>query len=134
MTYSLDRELYGESFGMFLSYIDFDHYGNYEGKDEDVKKRLDEVGDFENDIFSIKPFCWCEYCDGGVELNKNLEPCPRYDKPNFHYKPTDFKLDWYKYPLRGNSCNKEMNPEAWMRMLSHCADSFFDIGMENSVI
>ncbi len=121
--HSLSRELYGEPFAMFLDYINFSHYGQYEGKDEGIKKRLDEYGDYEDDVFSIKPFCWCEVCDGE---GKEGETCPRNGKPNFHYKPTDFKLNWYKYPIRGNDCNKDITPIEFLEMITDCSRSFFD--------
>ncbi len=114
--HSLDRGLYGEPFAMFLEYLDFDDYGYYEGDDEDVKKHLDENGDYSNDIFSITPYCWC-MTDGG---------CDRCHRPNFQYKPTDFRLTWYKYPLRGNDCNREITAEEFLKMINHCSESFYD--------
>lgn len=52
----------------------------------------------ENDVFMMHRFCWCESDD-----------CPwcwdeeKYGRqqPNFHHKPTGFKVWWYKYIGRG---------------------------------
>lgn len=45
---------------------------------------------FENDTFMMHQFCWCGRDD--------CPWCRENDKaPNFHYKPLDFKVWWYKY-------------------------------------
>lgn len=48
--------------------------------------------DYENDTFQMSRYCWCENedcgkCDGSI--------------PNFHHKPSGFKIWWYKYIGRG---------------------------------
>ena len=48
--------------------------------------------DFENDEFSMSPYCWCEkddcpLCNGG--------------SPNFLHKPSGASVTWYKYLGRG---------------------------------
>ncbi|MBV6391393.1 MAG: hypothetical protein KPEEDBHJ_00601 [Anaerolineales bacterium] len=61
--------------------------------------------DFENDVFSVFPCYWGD-CTCGFdqkdaqwqEENHHDENCPIV-KPNFHYKPTGFSINWYKYPL-----------------------------------
>lgn len=42
----------------------------------------------DNDVFMMRPFCWCDRDD-----------CPwcEGDAPNFLFKPTGFRLTWYKY-------------------------------------
>ncbi len=130
--HSLSRELYGEPFAMFLDYMGFSHYGTYEmqeatGKDKHIsdtlKQRLDENYDYSDDVFEIHPFCWCNVCDGE---GKEGETCPRYKKPNFHYKPKDFKLNWYKYPIRSNDTNKDITPLEFLEMINDCVRSFYD--------
>lgn len=122
--HSLDRELYGEPFAMFLDYLGFDHYGNCENKSKSktIADHMDEYGDYEDDVFSIKPFCWCNVCDGE---GKDGETCPRNGKPNFHYKPKDFKLHWYKYPIRGNNTNKDITAQEFLEMINDCVRSFY---------
>jgi len=73
--------------------------------------------DYENEIFMMHPYCWCEkddckWCDGNA--------------PNFYYKPEpDFiQIWWYKYIGR----SMEMEPESidgnkWIEILSHCIKS-----------
>jgi len=61
----------------------------------------------------MHPFCWCE-----------LETCPwcreKDPLPNFHYKPLDFKVNWYKYIGRNMNYNKELTPEQCADMLKNC--------------
>jgi hypothetical protein len=122
--YELDRELYQDVFIEFLESMGFSNYGYYEynrdlGKDFDDeinKKWINSDGDFENDVFSVTSYCWCDV-DGG---------CQRCHKPNFHYKPTDFRLSWYKYPLRGNSCNKKITSDEFLKIINHCRRSFYE--------
>jgi len=45
------------------------------------------------------------------------------EKPNFHYKPTDYRLKWYKYPLRDSYANKEVTVTEFARMIDHCIAS-----------
>jgi hypothetical protein len=71
----------------------------------------------ETEIFSMHRFCWCEgedcpYCWDEFERG------PR--KPNFHYKPTDFRVDWYKYIGRGMSMNRQVSIPECSRILSDC--------------
>ena len=48
---------------------------------------------FENDVFMMHPFCWCEQDD--------CPWCGAIGEPNFLYKPTGFMVWWYKYIGRG---------------------------------
>lgn len=119
----LDREKYGELFVMLLNYCGFNSYGSYDGEyEEELTKcgRFDSLGDYESDVFSLHPFCWCDKCSEGMDGE-----CPRYDKPNFHYKPTDFRLNWYKYPLRGNDCNRDITVDEFVDMINHCSKDFW---------
>lgn len=65
---------------------------------------LDGYGyDYENDIFMMKPYCWCEkedckWCYG--------------DNPNFLYKQTNAKIWWYKWIGRSQKQEGEL-PENW---------------------
>jgi hypothetical protein len=69
---------------------------------------------FENDIFMMHPYCWCEreecqWCNG--------------DMPNFHYKPLDFKVTWYKYIGRSTKLNKELTAEQLVEIQQRCLES-----------
>lgn len=106
---------------------------------------------FENDIFTMHPFCWCEKheclwcksceCSGvwrdksGVEHESYedgrewvlKQACKWYDPsnpdgsdhaktlPNFHFKPSGFKVWWYKYIGRGMELEGGA-PDNWLRM------------------
>ena len=66
--------------------------------------------DYENKIFMMKPYCWCEredckWCYG--------------DAPNFLYKPTNCKIYWYKWIGRSQE-KKGKLPKNWLKI---CIDS-----------
>lgn len=62
---------------------------------------------YENELFAMCKFCWCEKEDCKV-CNGEL--------PNFHYKPLDFKLSWYKYIGRGVEMNKTLTQTEILEM------------------
>jgi hypothetical protein len=66
----------------------------------------------ENETFSMHPFCWCE--------EEKCPWCGPDNAPNFHYKPLDFKLWWYKYIGRGMEANREVSPSECAEMLARC--------------
>lgn len=43
--------------------------------------------------------------------------------PNFHYKPTNFRLDWYKYPLRDSYSNQKIGLKEFKKMIDACISS-----------
>jgi hypothetical protein len=87
--------------------------------------------DYENDVFMMHHFCWCEKEDGsclwcihgdhpdfdrlmkerfGTEDYRKFAARHYYDPPNFWYKPTDFRLRWYKYIGRDMAANADHLP------------------------
>ena len=67
--------------------------------------------DVENNVFMMHGYCWCEsedcgWCNG--------------TKPNFHYKPLDYKVTWYKYIGRGMQYNKELTTAQCAEILIEC--------------
>lgn len=87
--------------------------------------------DFENDVFLMKQFCWCEKEDGsclwcmhgdhpdfdrllnerfGTKDYREFEKRHYYDPPNFWFKPSDFRLTWYKYIGRDMASNRPELP------------------------
>ena len=60
--------------------------------------------DYENDTFMMHPYCWCEQDD--------CKWCG-LGEPNFIYKPTGYKLWWYKYIGRGEESEGEL-PNNWL--------------------
>jgi hypothetical protein len=66
----------------------------------------------DNPLFAMRPFCWCE--------EEICQWCGPQNKPNFHYKPLDFKLWWYKYIGRGMETNRDLTPLECSTMLTAC--------------
>jgi len=53
--------------------------------------------EYDSSEFMMKPYCWCEedgcpWCDYDLDYQQ---------APNFHHKPSGFKVWWYKYIGRG---------------------------------
>lgn len=82
----------------------------------------------ENDVFLMHQYCWCEKEDGSClwcmhgdhprfdELLRAKFPGGAYDEhagrryydpPNFWYKPSNFRLTWYKYIGRDMASNTD---------------------------
>jgi hypothetical protein len=60
--------------------------------------------EYENDTFMMHPFCWCEQDD--------CKWCAK-NAPNFHYKPTDAKIWWYKWIGRSEEMKGKL-PKDWL--------------------
>lgn len=81
---------------------------------------------FENDVFMMHPFCWCERDDCGwcagigamPQLMREIGNV-KYNEserlPNFHFKPSNFKVWWYKYIGRGME-QKGTLPKDWLKV------------------
>lgn len=54
--------------------------------------------------------------------NDHKEDCPIV-LPNFHYKPTDYRLKWYKYPLRDSYANQKLSLKQFAAMIDDCKRS-----------
>lgn len=98
---------------------------------------------FENEVFMMHPFCWCEdennclwcrSCDDCHNINvyniywrEKCETCDRVDKkpsaPNFWYKSKNLKIWWYKYIGRDYEFNKEFTNDDLLMILKHCLES-----------
>lgn len=71
----------------------------------------------ETDKFMMHRFCWCEMdnCPWCWDEEEHGE-----QKPNFHYKPTDFRVSWYKYIGRGMTMNRQISIGECSRILADC--------------
>jgi hypothetical protein len=69
--------------------------------------------EFENDIFSMKAFCWC---DGDIKGHE--EGCP----PNFLHKKTGFCVEWYKYLGRSTE-HSEISQKEFRKIIAECLES-----------
>ena len=63
-----------------------------------------------NDVFEMRMYDW------NLELG---EPSP----PNFHYKPTDYKLWWYKYAGREMMANRDITHTELDNIIAQCEKS-----------
>ncbi len=79
--------------------------------------------EFENETFYIIPYQWgdCECPD-----EKHLENC-KLLKYNFYYKPDDFGICWYKYPLRDSYKNKDIDILEFKKIIDKCIKSLKEI-------
>ena len=78
---------------------------------------------FENDVFSVQPYYWGDCTCGMEEKEETCTDDCLYNVPNFHYKPEDIQVDWYKYPLRSSYSNVELTPELLERVVDACIES-----------
>jgi hypothetical protein len=92
--------------------------------------------EFENDVFMMKPFCWCEQddCLWCAMNDKNLQVklIERFkDKgwakmgiaPNFWYKPSGLLVRWYKWIGRDTEFNKKPSKKEWQKIYNDCIKS-----------
>lgn len=73
----------------------------------------------ETNVFQMHRFCWCEKQDCPYCWNES-EHGPR--KSNFHYKPTDFRVNWYKYIGRSMEINRQVSIKECSKILYDCLD------------
>lgn len=67
----------------------------------------------------------CDYCLGkGVFAAHGAEPGK--GAPNFWYKPTNFKIWWYKWIGRDMEFNREITLEEWENILNECVKSILE--------
>jgi len=55
-------------------------------------------------------------------LEGHLESCSLI-VPNFHYKPINFQVRWYKWIGRDMEYSKEISDEEWKKIFKHCLES-----------
>lgn len=67
--------------------------------------------DFENDTFIARSYDWSDE-----------------DRNDWHFlhKPSGFKLQWYKYPLRSPQVNMEISHEQFLDILKDCFNSLHE--------
>lgn len=112
----LGNAFFGNSRGEFSipRFIGYeDHLNRLLAAFESVLSPLGRVTlseEFENEVFSVKPYYW-----GDDETEAN--------KANFHFKPSDYKLKWYKYPLRDSYQSSELSVEDFGKMIDKCIES-----------
>jgi hypothetical protein len=67
---------------------------------------------YDNDLFEFHDYCACE--------KDTCLQCGTQTQPNFHFKPTGLKINWYKYPLRDSYSNQILEVESFKQMVLEC--------------
>jgi hypothetical protein len=73
--------------------------------------------DFENNIFAMRSYCWC---DGGL----HPKGCP----PNFEHYPSGLAVSWYKHAHRGVTINRHITSPQWLNVVQECLKSLNPTG------
>lgn len=90
------------------------------------------VENYENSTFRISRYWWGDCTCGmgeDVEVSAHLSTCELV-KPNFHYKPTNYQIQWYKYPLRDSWSNYHITIDKFEKMIDDCIESMENDGQE----
>ena len=78
------------------------------------ENRCNNRGGYENQLFALRPYDW----DGESE------------EPNFQFKPTNFEIEWYKYPFRDSYMNQKLTLSELRHMWRLCIDSVIEENIE----
>ena len=132
MPVSLDRYEFLDIFSDFLEKEGFSSYGHAEKKG--LEQYCDEFGRFKNQIFEMSAFWWGDCTCGAEPGTIEMYSGPKAHKKdcivyigNFHYKPTNIKIDWYKYPFRSMTANREFTDDEFRTAMRDCKESLKDI-------
>ena len=68
--------------------------------------------DYENDTFMVRSYDW------GLD-----DESDKRNEYHFWHKPSGFKLQWYKYPLRDPYVNMNISHEQFLDILRDCTNS-----------
>lgn len=68
--------------------------------------------DYENDTFMVRSYDW------GLD-----DEADKRNEYHFWHKPSGFKLQWYKYPLRDPYVNMYITHEQFLDILRDCMNS-----------
>lgn len=69
--------------------------------------------------------CNCDYIKSWAKFSENHTHAPtcRIITPNFIYKPTNYQLRWYKYPLRNAHQSEKITKKDFLIVIHKCIDS-----------
>lgn len=73
----------------------------------------------DNELFTIKPYYWGDCTCGGEENTTCADDCELV-VPNFLFKPTGFRIEWYKYALRDSYMSPGICLEDYRRIMKCC--------------
>lgn len=101
-------------------------------KANDIKDKIYEelIDEYDLPMRGCAVHCTCDYKDRLREFYESFieehgehpESCYAV-KPNFYYKPTNFKIDWYKYPMRDSYANEDVDYSRFCEIVDKCAES-----------
>lgn len=94
-------------------------------RDKVLKALCAEHGIPWNKGYSCMVHCTCGHdkaWKSWAAENTHSKDCP-ITHPNFWHKPSGFRLDWYKYPLRDSYSNQPLTAELMRKMFAECAGS-----------
>ena len=70
---------------------------------------------FENHVFLMHTFCWCE--------DEDCKYCCDNPSPNFLHKESGLEVRWYKYIGRSMKIDGNMKAEEILKMIQSCLES-----------
>ena len=103
-----------------------ENYELHRSEDERIRRELCKKFDISWDNGKgSAAHCTCEYdtkWEKWASENGHDSKCP-ITRPNFHYKSSDYRLDWYKYPLRDSYANRTLTLPQFRKMMDTCIAS-----------
>ena len=100
-----------EAFEKFLESVNVDSYGFF--TDKTPRYLINNREGITTSTFEINPYNWTPSNDDE-------------EQHNFIYYPTNYKLNWYKYPLRDSYANQNLTYEEFCEMLKNCREEYYD--------
>lgn len=113
--HAVPRNWREDRFCEMLDLIGCSNYGYVESKDHPLASYETKFEDGDTDahyvidtpLFTIRPYYWGDSHD-------------IYPLPNFVYKPWDFEIKWYKYPMRDAHANIALTDDDFILMCETC--------------
>ena len=92
---------------------------------------------FENDVFMMHRFCWCDqpdcmWCFHDEDDEKMIEKVRKkfgtwsaveLRAPNFFYKPSGLAIKWYKWIGRSMEFSETVSAKEWKKIFKECINS-----------
>ena len=94
-----------------------------EFEDTERKKLCEERGLSYPDGCAVHCDCYKNAAGQKWFSEHDHTPTCRLVQPNFLYKPTGFRINWYKYPFRDSYMTPGINAKEWYRIVRHCIES-----------
>lgn len=106
-----------------LAEVISEYRGHKKGKLDHGLLITSQDGDepFENEVFSIRPYCVCE-----GDILGHEDGCPS----NFIHKDTGIEISWYEHSGKGITSNVDWIPVlSWHRIINECIESVVKINI-----